>query len=124
MRSRNSLLKRRSALSTARTRLLKKRSCNSRRLLLLLLLALPAWLATPAVLAQQGRNEINNFSRGAGGISIEQASATARRHTGGRVLQVKPVKRGGERGYSVRVLIDDKRVKQYYVDSQGRISPQ
>jgi hypothetical protein len=106
------------------TTLSLKRGCASRRLLLLLLLALPAWLAAPAVHAQQGRNELNQFSRGAGGISIEQASATARRETGGRVLQVKPVSRGGQRGYSVRVLIDGKRVKQYYVDSQGRISPQ
>ena len=103
---------------------MRSRTTNPRRLLLLLLLALSASLAMPAAQAQQGRNELNNFSRGAGGISIEQASATARRHTGGRVLQVKPVKRGGERGYSVRVLIDDKRVKQYYVDSQGRVSPQ
>ena len=45
-----------------------------------------------------------------------------RRETGGRVLSAKPVNKQGRRGYNVRVLLDGKRVKQYYVDAQGRMS--
>ena len=56
------------------------------------------------------------------------ASAWSRRRTwsgastGGRVLSATPVTKGGERGYNVRVLVDGKRVKQYYVDAEGRMS--
>ena len=63
-----------------------------------------------------------NFAKPVGGISLEQAADTVRRQTGGRVLSATPVSKGGERGYNVRVLVDGKRVKQYYVDSEGRMS--
>ena len=46
----------------------------------------------------------------------------AKCQTGGRVLSATPVGKGSERGYSVRVLVDGKRVKQYYVDADGRMS--
>ena len=56
------------------------------------------------------------------GISLEQAADKVRRKTGGRVLSANPVTKGGQRGYNIRVLVDGKRVKQYYVDSEGRIT--
>ncbi len=56
------------------------------------------------------------------GVSLEQAADMVRRQTGGRVLSATPVTRSGRRGYNIRVLLDGKRVKQYYVDSEGRMS--
>ena len=56
------------------------------------------------------------------GITLEQAANKVRSQTGGRVLSATPVQNGGERGYNVRVLVDGKRVKQFYVDSNGRMS--
>ena len=57
-----------------------------------------------------------------GGISLEQAADKVRRQTGGRILSATPTEKGGRRGYEIRVLVDGKRVKQYYVDSEGRMS--
>jgi hypothetical protein len=37
------------------------------------------------------------------------------------VLSATPAERGGQRGYEVRVLVDGKRVKSVFVDSEGRI---
>jgi hypothetical protein len=55
------------------------------------------------------------------GITLEQAANEVRRQTGGRVLSATPSERGGQRGYEVRVLLEGKRVKSYFVDGQGRI---
>ena len=64
----------------------------------------------------------NHYAAPVGGITLEQAADKVRRKTGGRVLSATPVEKGGRRGYNVRVLVDGKRVKQYYVDSEGRMS--
>ena len=64
----------------------------------------------------------NHYAAPVGGITLEQAADKVRRQTGGRVLSATPVEKGGRRGYNVRVLVDGKRVKQYYVDSEGRMS--
>lgn len=64
----------------------------------------------------------NHYAAPVGGITLEQAADKVRRQTGGRVLSATPVEKGGRRGYNVRVLVDGKRVKQYYVDSDGRMS--
>jgi hypothetical protein len=50
-------------------------------------------------------------------MSAEQASAIVRRAYGGRVVSVKSA---GD-GYSVRVLLDGGRVKNVYVDGNGRL---
>lgn len=55
------------------------------------------------------------------GITMEQATRLVQSHTGGRVLSATPVDRGGQRGYEVRVLVDGKRVKNVFVDGEGRI---
>ena len=89
--------------------------------LLLLIHVLPALCIAPGAHAQQSRDSFN-YTRSSG-ISVEQAAAMVRRETGGRVLSANPVKKGGQRGFEVRVLIDGKRVRQYYVDSEGRMSP-
>jgi hypothetical protein len=80
--------------------------------------AADAWSAVLA--AQQAQP--NHYAAPVGGITLEQAADKVRRQTGGRVLSATPVEKGGRRGYSVRVLVDGKRVKQYYVDSDGRMS--
>lgn len=85
-----------------------------------LALLLPLSLPVDLYAGQQGHP--SNFARPAGGISLEQAADTVRRRTGGRVLSATPVRKGGERGYNIRVLVDGKRVRQYYVDSEGRMS--
>jgi len=91
-------------------------------LLVSLACALPLPGSPPAY--AQPSEQSYNYTTNQGGISVEQAAATVRRETGGRVLSANPVRKGGERGVEVRVLIDGKRVKQYYVDSEGRLSPQ
>lgn len=74
------------------------------------------------VQAAPANQQSYNYSKPAG-ISVEQAAAMVRRETGGRVLSANPTKSNGQRGYNVRVLVDGKRIKQYYVDDQGRMSP-
>jgi hypothetical protein len=49
----------------------------------------------------------NNFVQSAPGMSVEEATAIARRQTGGRVLSAAP---DGKKGYRVRVLLDGGRV--------------
>jgi len=56
------------------------------------------------------------------GITLEQAANKVRRQTGGRVLSASPSERGDREGYEIRVLLEGKRVKSYFVDGQGRIS--
>lgn len=99
---------------------LKVTGSGVRRWLLTLALVLPFAMFSAAAPAQQQQSY--NYTK-QGGISVEQAAAMVRRETGGRVLSANPVKNNGQRGYSIRVLIDGKRVKQYYVDDQGRMSP-
>jgi len=77
--------------------------------------------AWSAVLAAQ-QAQPNHYAAPVGGITLEQAADKVRRKTGGRVLSATPVEKGGRRGYTVRVLVDGKRVKQYYVDADGRLS--
>jgi uncharacterized membrane protein YkoI len=83
------------------------------------MLVLPLALGSATAVAQ---SQTYNYTK-QGGISVEQAAAMVRRETGGRVLSANPVKSNGQRGYNIRVLIDGKRVKKYYVDAEGRISP-
>jgi hypothetical protein len=94
-------------------------SCAIALLLLLPMLAAdvmaaPAWARGPTQIEPQTLAKPP-------GISLEQATNMVRRETGGRVLSATPVDRGGQRGYEVRVLIDGKRVKNYYVDGDGRM---
>ncbi|MEZ5551646.1 MAG: hypothetical protein R3E82_12205 [Pseudomonadales bacterium] len=95
------------------------RQTVGRRALIGLLLVLPMAFSPVARADQQA--EPNYYSRPAG-ISLEQAADMVRRETGGRVLSASPVNKGGQRGYNIRVLVDEKRVKNYYVDSEGRVS--
>ena len=92
------------------------------RLVFWLVAALPLCLAAglPAHAGQQARPQ--HYASPVGGISLEQAADKVRRKTGGRVLSATPVEKGGRRGYNVRVLVDGKRVRQYYVDADGRMS--
>ena len=53
-------------------------------------------------------------------ISVEQATAIARRQTGGRVVSATPVD-GGNRGYRVRVLLDGGRVTTVVIDRSGGV---
>jgi len=78
-------------------------------------------LAPTSVLAGQ-QAQPQYYAKPAGGVTLEQAADMVRRQTGGRVLSAAPVSKGAERGYNVRVLVDGKRVKQYFVDSEGRMS--
>jgi hypothetical protein len=82
--------------------------------------ALDSGILPAMLIAQQAQP--NHYAAPVGGISLEQAADKVRRKTGGRVLSATPVEKGGRRGYNVRVLVDGKRVKQYYVDAEGRMS--
>ena len=92
---------------------------SSSKWLLWLALVLPL-SAAPESYAQQS-SQPNSFVKPVG-ISLEQAAAMVRQKTGGRVLSATPVEKNGLKGYNVRVLLDGKRVKQYYVDHEGRMS--
>lgn len=69
----------------------------------------------------QEQLEPNNLVRPS--ISMEQCANAVRRRTGGRVLSVTPARRGDDRGCEVRVLIDGKRLKDYFVDGDGNLRP-
>ncbi len=97
------------------------RSSRSLRWLLCSVLVLPFGFFTAPVLSAQ-QAQPNHYAAPVGGITLEQAADKVRRKTGGRVLSASPVEKGGRRGYNVRVLVDGKRVKQYYVDSEGRMT--
>ncbi len=87
--------------------------------LLWLMLVLP--LSFPAGTLAQQQAQPSYYTKPPG-VSLEQAADMVRRQTGGRVLSATPVNNSGRRGYNVRVLLDGKRVKQYYVDADGRMS--
>ncbi|MDA1076077.1 MAG: hypothetical protein O3A63_15150 [Proteobacteria bacterium] len=57
----------------------------------------------------------NNFVQNAPGLSVEEATAIARRQTGGRVLSAAP---DGKNGYRVRVLLDGGRVTTVIVPDE------
>lgn len=92
-------------------------------LLSMLLVAGPAAAAPDWRRAMQEQLEPHSLVENLPGISLEQAANKVRRETGGRVLSASPIDRGGQRGYEIRVLLDGKRVKSYFVDGQGRIRP-
>lgn len=79
-------------------------------------------IALPSQVLAGPASEPQHYASPVGGISLEQAADKVRRQTGGRVLSATPVEKGGRRGYNIRVLVDGKRVKEYYVDADGRMS--
>lgn len=89
-------------------------------LVALILLAPVGALAAPDWMRGENPLEPNTLVRPPG-ITLEQAANKVRRETGGRVLSASPTEQGGRRGYQVRVLVDGKRVKSYFVDGNGRI---
>ena len=91
---------------------------SSRKLFLGLLLVLPLCaLAGPADFFDKADQPAQFAAPPA--ISLEQAADQVRRETGGRVLSATPAEKGGKRGYSVRVLLDGKRVKKVFVDAHA-----
>ena len=82
-------------------------------------LVLPLFVSVSSHAGQQAQP---NYYSEPVGISLEQAADKIRRKTGGRILSATPVSKNGQRGYNIRVLVDEKRVKQYYVDAEGRVS--
>jgi hypothetical protein len=93
--------------------------------LLLAALGLAAWTGTAAAAPgwmSSGQNPVEPQTLvRPSGITRDQAANMVRRETGGRVLSATPAEYGGQRGYEVRVLVDGKRVKSVFVDSEGRI---
>ncbi len=85
-------------------------------------LTLLTTLSVPSAAVAAEIAQPQHYAPPVGGISLEQAADKVRRQTGGRILSATPTEKGGRRGYEIRVLVDGKRVKQYYVDSEGRMS--
>ena len=111
----------------AKTARATSRSAGRRnRLVLACLLAAAPWLAPDALAAPSwargapAQLEPQNLVKPPG-ITLEQAANRVRRETGGRVLSASPSERGGRAGYEIRVLVDGKRVKNVFVDGDGRI---
>jgi len=55
------------------------------------------------------------------GISSGEAAERVRAQYGGRVISVTPANRGGQQGYTVRVLVEGGRVKTVFVDARGSV---
>ena len=89
-------------------------------LLLALLVLCPAAPAA-AVDAAEGAvaRRAANFAPDRAGITREHAVGEVRRLFDGRVLSATAVERGGRLGYRVRLLTDEGRVRNVYVDSGG-----
>jgi len=62
----------------------------------------------------------NSFAPAAG-ISVEQATTIARRHTRGRVLSTTPKRMANGMAYKVRMLVDGERVVTLLVGPKGRV---
>ena len=60
-----------------------------------------------------------NFAPDRAGITREAAVGEVRRLFDGRILSATAVERGGRLGYRVRLLTDDGRVRNVFVDSGG-----
>lgn len=86
-------------------------------LLLALLVLCPA---TPAAAAEGPvARRAANFAPDRAGITREHAVGEVRRLFDGRILSATAVERGGRLGYRVRLLTDEGRVRNVYVDSGG-----
>ena len=54
-------------------------------------------------------------------VSLKQATAIARKHTGGRVLSANTKQRGAKVEYRVRMLVNGERVVTVTVDQSGQV---
>lgn len=95
---------------------MKVPSCS--KWLFWLVLVLPSYSPAAGVDFFDTADRPTQFSAPAA-ISLEQAADKVRRETGGRVLSATPAEKAGRRGYSVRVLLDGKRVKKVFVDANA-----
>lgn len=98
------------------------RTVNALLLALVLMCGMTAQAAEPRDLPR----DLNSPTTGsafapAPGISIEKATAIARKHTGGRVLSATPKTRSSGTEYRIRMLVDGERVMTVVVDHKGRI---
>lgn len=83
-----------------------------------------AYLAlSPAVPADAAERAVArraaNFATDHAGITRAHAVGEVRRLFDGRILSATAVERGGRLGYRVRLLTDEGRVRNVYVDSGG-----
>ena len=99
-------------------RFLMNLRCRLRRVAFAVMMIPAIAAAAPADMFEKAM-EPNRFAPPPG-ISMEQAADMVRRDTGGRVLSATPTQRGDRRGYEIRVLLDGKRVKKVFVDSQAK----
>ncbi len=99
---------------------------SGKKLLWRLAVVLPVLLVclnTPVHAAQARNGQPPNSSgfTSTPGISIERATAIARRETGGRVLSATPKQRSTGTEYRIRMLVDGERVITVTVDERGRV---
>ena len=87
-----------------------------------LALLLPLAMHSAPVSANEFREAVSspNYLAEPPGVNLEMATAIVRSKTGGRVLSASPASRGAQRGYKVRVLVDDRMVQTWFVDRNGR----
>lgn len=101
--------------------------CSSPSLLAVTLMLVASCFSYSAV--AQPLPNLNSISKDAStsymapapGISLQQATAIARKHTGGKVLSANPRQRGLLTEYRVRMLVDGERVVTLTVDNEGQI---
>ena len=91
-------------------------------LVIFLIIALPGFTAqAQPKIKDISTDTSSSFFAPPPGITLKQATAIARKHTGGRVLSADPRQRGEVMEYRVRVLIDGERVVTLMVDENGRV---
>jgi uncharacterized membrane protein YkoI len=66
-----------------------------------------------------GALEIFDEARDPSTMSLNEAASRAQDRYGGQVLSVEPTERGDRRGWRVKVLLDDGRVKTLFVDQHS-----
>ena len=87
----------------------------------LLALGMAGHAAQPSDIQPISTDPTSNFFSAGGSVSLRQATAIAREHTGGRVLSANSEQRGGRTEHRVRMLINGERVVTVTVDDEGHI---
>lgn len=106
----------------------KVNNSQQQKHLVMLLVLVVALLALP-LQAAESRDDMDRLEHPrsslgfapAAGISIDKATAIARKHTGGRVLSATPKQLSSGTVYRVRMLVDGERVVTVTVDQTGRV---
>lgn len=81
-----------------------------------------ALAASASAMASERDAAASRFAPAAAGMTQASAADAVREFFGGRILSARAAEREGEAGFHVRVLTEDGRVKNVFVDRFGGIT--